>query len=54
MFAGSYLRLLDLPGVDPADWVTFDMEASVDGSYSHGKGSRDEWSLTWTKVDSET
>lgn len=50
----DYLRVLDLPGVAPPEFVTLDAEVSDHGTYHHNEGSMDEWSLTWTKVDGET
>ena len=49
----DYLRVLDLPGVAPPEFVTIDAEVHDHGSYTHDEGSMDEWSLTWTKVDGE-
>jgi hypothetical protein len=50
----DYLRVLDLPGVAPPEFVTLDAEVTDHGTYHHNEGSMDEWSLTWTKVDGET
>jgi hypothetical protein len=50
----DYLRVLELPGVAPPEFVTIDSEVTDRGSYHHNEGSMDEWSLTWTKVDGET
>ena len=48
------LRVLDLPGIAPPEFITIDAEVSDHGTYTHDEGSMDEWSLTWTKVDGET
>ncbi|WEZ84633.1 hypothetical protein P6U16_08695 [Rhizobium sp. 32-5/1] len=45
------LRILDLEGVAPAEFVTIEVEVSEHGTYIHNQGGDDEWSLTWTKVD---
>lgn len=50
----EYLRVLGLPGVAPPAWVTMEPNISDSGKYTHGSGSMDEWSLTWTRVDGET
>lgn len=50
----DYLRVMDLPGIAPPEFVTIDAEVSDHGTYTHGEGSMDEWSLTWTKVDGAT
>jgi hypothetical protein len=50
----DYLRVLDLPGIATPEWVTVELESSEHGTYTHNEGSKDEWSLTWTKVDGET
>ncbi|CAN7628126.1 hypothetical protein LJR098_006031 [Rhizobium sp. LjRoot98] len=47
----DYLRVMDLPGVAPPEFVTLDAEVHDHGTYIHNEGSVDEWSLTWTKVD---
>ncbi|WP_082510066.1 MULTISPECIES: hypothetical protein [unclassified Rhizobium] len=44
------LRILDLPGVAPTDWVAFECCASDHGKYTHNEGGDDEWSLKWTSV----
>lgn len=47
------LRVLDLPGLMPADWVVMLAESpqSPDhGHYVHNEDGDDQWSLTWTKV----
>ena len=48
------LRILQLPGLAPAEFVTIEVEASHRGTYTHNQGGDDEWSLTWTKVDEPT
>lgn len=45
------LRILDLPGVAPPDWVLLEAGHDEHGSYTHNEGGDDEWSLKWTKVD---
>ncbi|KQV35281.1 hypothetical protein [Rhizobium sp. Root1204] len=50
----DFLRVMALPGGAPPEFVTLDAEVSDHGTYIHNKGSKDEWSLTWTKVDGET
>ena len=50
----DYLRVMDLPGVAPPEFVTLDAEVADHGTYTHNEGSTDEWSLTWTKVDGQT
>jgi hypothetical protein len=50
----AYLRVMDLPGAAPLEFITIDAEVSNHGIYIHGEGSMEEWSLTWTKVDGET
>lgn len=50
----DYLRVMDLPGIAPPEFVTIDAEVSDHGTYTHGEGGMDEWSLTWTKVDGKT
>ncbi|WP_426130231.1 hypothetical protein [Pararhizobium sp. PWRC1-1] len=50
----DYLRVVDLHGVAPPEFVTIDAEVHDHGTYSDNGGSMDEWSLTWTKVDGET
>ncbi|KQV31163.1 hypothetical protein ASE23_01970 [Rhizobium sp. Root73] len=50
----EYLRVLDLPGAAPPDWVTMDTGIADHGTYTYNEGSMDEWSLTWTKVDEDT
>jgi hypothetical protein len=50
----DYLRVMDLPGIAPPEFVTLDAGVSDHGTYVYGEGSMDEWSLTWTKVDGET
>ncbi|MCV9965689.1 hypothetical protein OIU34_27835 [Pararhizobium sp. BT-229] len=48
------LRILDLPGLAPPDWVIANgwaHDVPGHGHYTHNEGSKDEWSLTWTKVD---
>lgn len=49
----DYLRVLDLPGAAPAEFVRLDTEVTDHGTYRHNEGSMDEWSLTWTKIDGE-
>ncbi|WP_426231979.1 hypothetical protein [Pararhizobium sp. DWP3-4] len=49
----EYLRVLDLPGVAPPEFVSLDAEVHDHGTYTHN-GGMDEWSMTWTKVDDET
>ena len=47
------LQILKLPGIAPPDWVNMDAwsdEPSEHGHYIRNEGSKDEWSLTWTKV----
>ncbi|MCV9997313.1 hypothetical protein OE766_03555 [Pararhizobium sp. YC-54] len=48
------LRALDLPGGAPPEFLTLDTEVHDHGTYTHNEGSKDQWSLTWTKVDGET
>ncbi len=50
----DYLRVLDLPGVAPPEFISLDAKVHDHGTYIHNEGSMDEWSLTWTKVDGET
>lgn len=50
----DHLRVLNLPGIAPPEFVTLDAEVSDHGIYSHDEGSMDEWSLSWTKVDGDT
>lgn len=48
------LEILELPGTAPPDWVVmgaWNDEVAGRGRYTHNKGCKDEWSLTWTKVD---
>ncbi len=45
------LRVLDLPGLAPPEFITIDMEVSDLGTYHRDEGGGDEWSLTWTKID---
>lgn len=48
------LRILELPGVAPPDWVIGDVwtdDIPEHGQYTHNEGGKDEWSLSWTKVD---
>ncbi|MCV9960366.1 hypothetical protein OIU34_00505 [Pararhizobium sp. BT-229] len=45
------LRVLDLPAIEPPEFVTVDMEVFDHGTYHHDEGGEDEWSLTWTKID---
>ena len=47
------LRVVDLPGFAPPDWVTLEAGIADHGTYTHNEGADDEWSLTWTKVDTE-
>jgi hypothetical protein len=46
-------RVLRLAGITPTELVTVDDEVPAQGRIVHGRGSADEWSLTWTKVDGE-
>ena len=48
------LRILQLPGLTPAEFVTIEVETSPHGTYTHNQDGDDEWSLTWTKVDERT
>jgi hypothetical protein len=48
------LVVLDFLGFTPPEFVTPDAEVHDHGTYTHNEGSKDEWSLTWTKVDGET
>jgi hypothetical protein len=48
----EYLRVLEL--VAPPEFVKPDAGVPDHGTYTHNEGSMDEWSLTWTKVDSKT
>ncbi|KQV32888.1 hypothetical protein [Rhizobium sp. Root1204] len=34
----EYLRVLDLPGVAPSDWVTMDTEIADHGTYTYTHG----------------
>jgi hypothetical protein len=44
--------VLDLPGLAPPDWVTMEVDGRAShGHFVHSEGSKDEWSLTWTKLD---
>lgn len=45
------LRILDLPGVSPPDWVLIEAGHDEHGRYTHNEGGDDEWSLKWTKLD---
>ena len=45
------LRVLDLPGLATAEFVTIDVRATDRGTYIHYEEVDDEWSLTWTRVD---
>ncbi|CAN7601806.1 hypothetical protein LJR235_004409 [Pararhizobium sp. LjRoot235] len=51
--AGIYdvLRIIDLPGFAPPEFVTMGAEISDHGHYTYNEGGDDEWSLIWTKVD---
>ena len=48
------LRVLQLPGLAPAEFLTLDVRTLERGSYFHCEGDDEEWSLTWTKVDEPT
>jgi hypothetical protein len=50
----NYLRILDLTDVAPPEFITVDAQVRDHGTYTHNGGSKDEWSLTWTKVDGDT
>jgi hypothetical protein len=48
------LRILELPGVAPPDWIVANIWSDnipAHGQYTHDEGGKDEWSLIWTKVD---
>ena len=48
------LRILELPGLAPPDWFIGDGwsdDIPDQGHYTHNEGGKDEWSLTWTKVE---
>jgi sulfur carrier protein ThiS len=47
------LQVLNLPGLAPPDWVIMEVDGDVasHGHFVHSEGSKDEWSLTWTKLD---
>lgn len=51
--AGIYdvLRVVELPGFAPPEWLTIDAEIADHGHYTHNEGGKDEWSLAWTKID---
>ena len=46
------LRLLQLPGIAPAEFVTDEVAASRHGTYTYNHGGDDEWLLTWTHIHS--
>ncbi|MNY76289.1 hypothetical protein D3C86_2158300 [compost metagenome] len=50
----DFLRVLDLPGTGPPEFVTLAAKVPDHGTYTHNRGSMEEWSLTWTKIDGET
>lgn len=48
------LQILELPGIAPPDWLVMGIwsdEIAWHGRYTHNKGCKDEWTLTWAKVD---
>jgi hypothetical protein len=45
------LRILELPGI--AVFMQADQTIPDDGAYTNDEGSMDEWTLRWTKVDSD-
>lgn len=45
-------RVLDLPGI--SEFMLVDQTMPDHGAYTNDKGSKDEWSLAWAKVDGET
>ena len=47
------LRILDLPGTAPPDWIIHGAQMSEEdgqAEYIHDENGPDEWSLTWTKL----
>ncbi|MBB5535663.1 hypothetical protein GGD55_002367 [Rhizobium giardinii] len=49
------LMKLELPGGVPPVWILTNTGSSDDagnGCYTHNAGGENEWSLTWTKLDS--
>ena len=47
----EHLRVLQLPGIAPAEFVTVEVEASHRGTYTHNDDGSTQWSLIWTQLD---
>ncbi|WP_426229279.1 hypothetical protein [Pararhizobium sp. DWP3-4] len=45
------LRALNPTGSTPVGFVTLNANVPDNGIYTHGEGSREEWSVSWTKID---
>ena len=46
------LRVLDLPGI--VVFMQVDQTIPDHGTYTNDEGTMDEWTLSWTRLDSDT